>query len=75
MSKRPKFQPNVTRVKLNPEQSVLACDCYDTGKRYSFDRDWEAGPACFAMDEYDFNTKIWASYVRTDIWWNSTGSS
>lgn len=25
---KPKFNPIVTRVKLNPEQAVLACQCY-----------------------------------------------
>jgi hypothetical protein len=29
MSNKPKFKPAVTRVKLNPEQAVLSCDCYD----------------------------------------------
>jgi hypothetical protein len=32
MSKKPKFRPRITRVKLNPEQAVLACSCYDTRK-------------------------------------------
>ncbi len=30
MSRKRKFNPEITRVKLNPEQAVLAC-CYDTG--------------------------------------------
>jgi len=30
-SKKPKFQPVITRVKLNPEQAVLQCSCYDIG--------------------------------------------
>jgi len=25
-----KFRPEITRVKLNPEQAVLTCVCYDT---------------------------------------------
>lgn len=28
MPKKPKFKPEITRVKLNPEQAVLACACY-----------------------------------------------
>lgn len=28
MSRRPKFRPEITRVKLNPEQAVLSCQCY-----------------------------------------------
>ena len=31
MSKKPKFRPVLTRIKLNPEQAVLACGCYSTG--------------------------------------------
>ncbi len=27
MSKKPKFNPEVTMVKLNPEQAVLYCTC------------------------------------------------
>lgn len=30
MKKKPVFKPLVTRVRLNPEQAVLACSCYDT---------------------------------------------
>lgn len=28
MSRKPKFNPEITRVKLNPEQAVLACSCW-----------------------------------------------
>ncbi len=30
MKKKPVFNPVVTRVRLNPEQAVLACSCYNT---------------------------------------------
>jgi hypothetical protein len=33
MSRKPKFRPKITRVKLNPEQAVLACACYNQGWR------------------------------------------
>ena len=29
--RRMKFRPEITRVKLNPEQAVLTCNCYNTG--------------------------------------------
>jgi len=32
--KKPKFKPQITRVKLNPEQAVLSCNCYSVGMRY-----------------------------------------
>jgi len=30
-----KFRPEITRVKLNPEQAVLSCSCYDSGVDYT----------------------------------------
>jgi len=32
--RKPKFRPRITRIKLNPEQVVLWCDCYYTNKKY-----------------------------------------
>lgn len=29
MRQKPKFKPQIFRVKLNPEQAVLTCRCYD----------------------------------------------
>jgi hypothetical protein len=29
-----RFNPVITRIKLNPEQSVLSCACYATNLRY-----------------------------------------
>ena len=29
---KPKFHPIVTLVKLNPEQAVLACSCYNVNR-------------------------------------------
>jgi len=29
---KPKFKPEITRVKLNPEQAVLTCTCYSRGR-------------------------------------------
>ena len=34
MSKKPRFKPRVTRVKLNPEQAVLRCSCHYNGYDY-----------------------------------------
>lgn len=31
MPRKPRFRPAITRVKLNPEQAVLLCSCYDVG--------------------------------------------
>ena len=29
--RKPKFRPRITRIKLNPEQAVLNCSCYNVG--------------------------------------------
>ncbi|MBU0502964.1 MAG: hypothetical protein ABH882_05060 [Candidatus Omnitrophota bacterium] len=31
MSAKKKFNPAITRIKLNPEQAILVCPCYNTG--------------------------------------------
>jgi len=36
MDRRNQFNPEVTRIKLNPEQAVLTCACFSTG--------WRLGP-------------------------------
>lgn len=30
MTQRPRFKPLITKIKLNPEQAVLACSCWNT---------------------------------------------
>ena len=32
MTDKPKFKPVITRIKLNPEQAVLACSCWDRAR-------------------------------------------
>jgi len=34
--KKPNFRPKVTRIKLNPEQAVLTCSCYDGGTTWDY---------------------------------------
>jgi len=34
MKSKPKFNPVITRIKLNPEQAVLACSCYTNRRAY-----------------------------------------
>lgn len=35
MPRKPRFKPEIRRVKLNPEQAVLACACVTTNNRPS----------------------------------------
>ena len=44
MPRKPKFKPVITRVKLNPEQAVLSCDCWSNGI---------TPPMGAGMDDYD----------------------
>ena len=32
MAIKPEFNPEITRIKLNPEQAVLACSCWSGGR-------------------------------------------
>ena len=38
--KKLKFRPVITRVRLNPEQAVLACSCYSGGWQLYLANDW-----------------------------------
>jgi len=46
MKSKPKFRPKITRVKLNPEQAVLACSCYANLLQLSFFSYDSAGTYC-----------------------------
>ena len=46
MASKPKFNPKITRVKLNPEQAVLSCSCYDGGQVFCFGNFGKVGGGC-----------------------------
>jgi hypothetical protein len=50
MARKSKFKPVITRVKLNPEQAVLSCSCYNTGRSFLavayLDANSPSGPHC-----------------------------
>ncbi len=50
MPRKPKFRPKITWVKLNPEQAVLSCNCYNTGTHVTGNTKWSSTwipePAC-----------------------------
>ena len=48
MSKKLKFKPEITRVKLDPEQAVLNCSCYDIGLQAVYTSQAQ-GPSGFTM--------------------------
>jgi|GEM_PF-1980430 len=43
---KPKFKPIITRIKLNPEQAVLACACYSAGRSWARARARTTPVAC-----------------------------
>ena len=38
--RKPKFRPRITRIKLNPEQAVLFCNCYNTNREFTGGWGW-----------------------------------
>lgn len=34
MPRKPKFRPEIRRIKLNPEQAVLQCNCWNTNHHW-----------------------------------------
>lgn len=49
MPRKPKFKPVITRIKLNPEQAVLQCQCWQDGMYTGYDwrfRSWGTHPCC-----------------------------
>ena len=53
MSKKPEFRPRITRVKLNPEQAVLTCNCYLTWTVY-----WDSAKIQYFIDTGFFSDPI-----------------
>ena len=48
MADRPKFRPMITRIKLNPEQAVLACACYSASRAGRLGGTSAARYACYS---------------------------
>ena len=46
MQKKPVFNPEITRIKLNPEQAVLACACYSNSTYYTRGARSTGGTVC-----------------------------
>lgn len=54
MSTKPKFRPEIRRIKLNPEQAVLTCTCYAHGHF--------AGAGLFAIGQgYCTDERTWTT--------------
>jgi len=66
--RKPKFKPEITRVKLNPEQAVLQCTCYNTGSCIA------AGKRSTLQDCSQGEYKLGSSGCRQQAMCNVAGS-
>ena len=69
MSRKPKFNPEITRVKLNPEQAVLTCTCWTAPNNML-----HAGGKARTNQTVCQDTRA-AGVVVSDRWEASTGDS
>lgn len=65
MVRKPKLELKITRIKLNPEQAVLACSCYSGGLRHN--------TALHAM-QFSFATWCSGRSTVTGRWWGGSGT-
>ncbi len=67
MSRRPKFNPEISRVKLNPEQAVLQCACFGaTAKVWNSSANkGSSATFCNAGSGRTFGTKTQSSCAGT----------
>jgi len=64
-----KFRPEITRVKLNPEQAVLTCSCYQGGKTRS-------DLSSFAIQFPPYSETFWCKVgERTRYLWGGFSAS
>lgn len=59
MSRKPKFRPVITRVKLNPEQAVLICTCFQYGWHFPT----HGGTESQTFAQYDTCERKFCSYT------------
>ena len=83
MPRKPKFRPEIRRIKLNPEQAVLQCGCYLGGRVRVFARagdprythGWEAGGEnrmwCMRTSRFT-PTGLWNPDPSGHYWWRSS---
>lgn len=68
MSKKLRFKPEITRVRLNPEQAVLACGCY----RYGY---WGKHALSFGESNWVCLTDTYKNMAGCGKWVDSLASS
>jgi hypothetical protein len=70
MSKKPKFKPALTRVKLNPEQAVLNCACYNSG-RTMFSNNCQGSQGAYVAGCHWAGRMLVGSYYYAYCAWSS----
>lgn len=61
MQKRAKFKPRITKVRLNPEQAVLACQCYNQGFYFWMGTSRPFGSVCLGKSKITVPASAWDS--------------
>ena len=78
MPRKPKFRPRITRIKLNPEQAVLACSCWDAGVSCCSSNSRTDNPIWYVLGctpGYRTKTHIVGPCVNTTGGWGAGPSS
>ncbi len=76
MPKKPKFRPRITRIKLNPEQAVLACSCYSSGLRAGSSTEYRISGQLINVCSGKSTVFAWDSGTGIGGWaWQKVGSS
>jgi hypothetical protein len=60
MATKPAFNPQVTRIELNPEQAVLTCSCFHCARAYNASR---TGTARATVCSYNVRRTRYCSIV------------
>ena len=77
MGRKPKFRPVITRIKLNPEQAVLTCDCFSMRGRHVSQGTGYAriGSGAHSVCNSDRTLNAYWYGARRDSWRIATDSS
>ena len=72
MPRKPKFRPTITRIKLNPEQAVLTCQCH-TGSTMAYGRVISNPPTLMTVCTVMWGKDLHTTYLhqKSVNWWDS----
>jgi hypothetical protein len=73
MPRKPKFKPVITRIKLNPEQAVLVCDCWNCNAHQGQSNTYLIGVFTQGCDD-SFGRNVYSSHKWDAVQWHSTAA-